>query len=1070
MTILSWVLLAVPAIFVWGRGRKLVPKMGQAAFEELHFQKARHSGLALGIVVGVVLFNDPSYLLLKMGLLLLSVAVADYPYRKKLFGFSQGLVSYLSFALRLTLGLHGHVILLALIPAVAACFEELAATVGASGWGAPAAMVTALLALLAMHGTPWRFKLLVRASVLPPAQLDALGLGILDRAQCRVPEVRHFGPRGGFYFNAHALTSFYRPLVLLSDDLLATLGPGESRAILANSVAHIETATRRQRIAYELGYVLLLVGGLWATLVAGRASLGALSFVGWIWPMVLLLGRGWWATSSQRRQHRSDLRGVELSGDAQVWADAVNKVHAFNYLPRRWTGDDGELSHPSLANRLRVVQEAQPPQTAPHSETPPPPVIDELVVRGVSDRGTVVVLSGDRLHWLEGVSLHAGADPKAAYDLAKVRRSTTYRELVDLRLLAESGGHFWLEAKAADGHRRVRLAPGDVAAVKQRLDAVDQQLLGTASDRAPVASEDRGKSFTLRFNGFLLALLALFQPLTSVVGLAGLMVLALPSRTALALAGSLALISQGVALLRGEGLMALTGDLEVGGPLLNAVCMLLLGMLFLNAAARRYRLRTAEPPWTLWLPILLLTPVAVLSAALGALRFSLPSPRWQLYLWARDIPLVVPVLLASAVALLLLRRLASRLLAVGCLAVAGLVILLGSPVARQVFVDDPMARRGAAFVLDPTPTPLEAVHQMEIDSWAGLVRWSPSGQRLAAQSENLDYGDGNLKAIRSTFWVELGNGGSMPVVADDLAFIDEHRLLLFDGAGEAPRLRTLALHPSVEEPLEIRLPPLIEASFDWLETQRQWQVSGFLADAEGTLVRYRGDLTARPREDLRLELPPETDSNYHLWTLGPRSALLITEEIGSVDLGLGLFMEGLTGSSGFRRLSLVTAAEAVGEPRHLATTSLSCLCLDPPPSMAYGICLLGDGSDTTLWSVDLDSGELAVVGHVPGEAMEASHLASGVVLRLDEHRFLQLDPMTGKGRRLEIQPVEEGAGLDGGADEPAGFLAELLMGSLDGFWSSSLLTLDGGRLALMESSAESSRILLFDLPAEVPAD
>lgn len=1116
MTVLSWVLLAVPAIFVWSRGRKILPQKGEAAFEELHFQKARHGGLALGIVVGVVLFNDPSYLLLKLGFLLLSMAVADYPYRKQLFGFSQGLVPYLWFSLRLALGLHGHVIFLALIPAVAACCEELAATFGASGWALPSAVAMAVLTLLAMHGTPWRFKLLVRAPSLPAAQLDALGLGILERARCRVPEMRHFGPKGGFYFNAHALTSFYRPLVLLSDDLLATLGPGESRAIVANSVAHLEMATPRRRFGYELGFLLLVVVGLVATLAAAQASLGALTFVGWIWPMVLLLGRGWLATSSQRRQHRSDLRGVELSGDAQVWADAVNKVHAFNYLPRRWTGDDGELSHPSLANRLRVVQEAQMSETPPPLPgAAPPKVLDELVVRGVSDRGTVVVLTGDRLHWLEGVSLHAGADPQAAYDLAKVRRTATYRELIDLRLQAERGGHFWLEAKAIDGHRRVRLAANDVAAVKQRLDVIDQQLLGTASDRAPVASEDRSKSFSLRLNGFLMALLALFQPLTSVVSLSGLMVLALPSRTALALAGTLALISQGVALLRGEGLMALAGDLEIGGPLLNAVCMLLLGMLFLNAAARRYRLRTTEPAWSLWLPLVVLAPVAILSAVLGAMRWGLPFPRWQLHLWARDVPLVVPILLASAVALCLLRRLSSRLLAGACLTVASLVMLVGSPLARQMFVDEPLAQRGPAFDLEPSPLQLHAGHELDVDAWVGLVRWSSSGQRLAAQSEMSGYDDegwgydyddeeetteasipshgtgsgddgssatagqalGATTVTESTFWVELGNGGTMAVAADDLVFIDDHRLLLLDRSGEAPRLRTLSLHPTSEAAVEIRLPPLMATSFDWLESEGQWQVSGFAADAEATLVRYRGDLAAMPQEDLRFQLPPDDDNSYVNWTLGPRSALLVLEDIGGDDFGWGLFLQGLMGSSGSRQLSLMTAADPAGEPRHLVTTSLSCHCLEPPPSISDGICLLGDGTDTALWTVDMNSGELQVLGHVEGGFLEAAHLPSGVVLRLDEQRFLQLDPLVGTGRRLEARSADQGSELDGDVDgqsaaddQASGFWAQLLTDQLEGFWTSSLLTLDGGRLALTESSGEQTRIRLFDLPAEVEGE
>ena len=1085
MTIFLWCLLAVPAIFVWVRGRQLLPKKGEAAFADLHFQKAQHTGLAVGVLVGLVLFNAPSTLLLKFGFLLLLLILADYPYRKGLFGLTQGPMSYLVSTVRLSLGLHGHGIFLALIPAVAACFADLASPSAGLIWPLSAAAATALLALLAMHFTPWRFKALVPSTPLPPAALDGLGLGILEKAKCQVPEVRRFGFAGGFYFNSYDLTSFYRPLVLLSDDLLETLGPGESRAVFAIHVAHIETETRRRRLGYELGFLLLVLLGLAATWMAARSSLGIFPHAGWIWPMLLLLGRNGWATSRQQMQHRTDVRGVELSGDPQLWADAIEKVHAFNYLPRRWSGDDSELSHPSLANRLRAVQEAQPQASLP---APPPLPMGDLVVRGVSDRGTVVVFGREGLQWLEGVSLQAGADPRAVYDLAKVRRSATYRELVDLRLQAEMGGNFWLEAEAADGRRRVRLANADVATVKGRLDAVDQQLLGTARHRAPVASEGRSKTSTLRFNGLLVALLAFFQPLTGAVALAGLTVLALPSRTALALAGTLALASQGVALVQGEGLMAADGYLGIGGPLLSAFCMLFMGLHFLNTAVRRYRLKTVEPAWTLWLPFLVMAPVAVVSAALGALRWSLPMPRWQIYLWAREIPMVVPLLLAMAVALLLLRRTSLRLIAVACAVVAGGLAVLGSPLSRHNFVDDPMARQGPAFVLDATPTILEPRHGMDLDAWTGLVRWSPSGQRLAVQSsppqrdeedwdggsemEPADEAELSHSTFSSTFSVELGNGQAMWVVADDVAFIDEQRLLLFETSGERPRLRSLDLSPTLDGSVDIELPPLVEASFRWLEAEQQWQVSGYEAEADDTLVRYRGDLASLPREDLRLVLPTSLDSGYLNWTLGPRSALLIEEDFAYEDMSWVGFLQATGSFGGLRHLSLMTQADTGGEARHLATTTLSCVCLEPPPAVTEGICLLGDGSHMAMWSVDLESGQLRVLGHIESDSefVEGAHLASGVVLRLDDSHFLWLDPKTGRGRRLDIprrdSPGHGGEGDDAEGEEPLGPFAELVSNDFLSFWDTGQVVFGEGHLALVESQGEGSEIRLFELPTQ----
>jgi hypothetical protein len=258
---------------------------------------------------------------------------------------------------------------------------------------------------------------------------------------------------------------------------------------------------------------------------------------------------------------------------------------------------------------------------------------------------------------------------------------------------------------------------------------------------------------------------------------------------------------------------------------------------------------------------------------------------------------------------------------------------------------------------------------------------------------------------------------------------------------------------------------MAEASFRWLEAEQQWQVSGYGAGAEDTLVRYRGDVASSPREALRLELPTDLDTGYLNWTLGPRGALLIEEDFAYEGMSWVGFLQATGSFGGLRHLSLLTVADTGGEARPLATTTLSCVCLEPPPAVTEGICLLGDGDHTALWSVDLDSGQLRVLGHVEidTEFVEGAHLASGVVLRLDDRHLLWLDPQSGRGRRLDI-PEDDAEGENAESEELSGPFAALVQEDLLSFWGAEQVVFGEGHLALVDSQGEGSEIRLFELP------
>ena len=1117
MAALAWILLTVPAVFVFIRGRQLLPRKGEATFPELHFKKAQTSGLVLGGCLGVVLVQAPDFYLLKMGWLLLGVAVADYPYRKALHGFSQGLLPDLSFQIRIAMALHGHLLLLICIPG----FVELwlkaspryglggAGLDGGLGGGALAVAVTvALLSILAMHFVPWRFKWFVRARPLMQPQLDSHFFGIVQGATCRVPEIRHFGPKGGFYLNAHALPSLYRPLVVLSDDLLSTLGPREVGAVFAHELAHLEEATRRRRILDELGFVTLATLGVLAVWGTSRFSPGLLPYLAWAWPMLLILGRNWVATSQQRQEHRSDLRAVELSGDAQTTIDALNKIHLFNYLPRRWSGDDSALSHPSLANRLRAIQEASAPSDSP---PPPPPPVQDVVVRGIEEPSTVVVLGSDRLSWLNGVSMQAGRDPKAAYDLAPQRFTVMYTELADLRLVAK-GQNLWLSARAADGERRLRLSDQDASTVKLHLERIDHLLQGTARENMPVASGDGTKTGHLRLNGFLVALLGLFSTWTWPLFLAGLLVAIAPSTTALAAAGTLAIGSQVVALARGEVSVGL--DLAQNGALLNVLCLTFMGILFFNTAMRRYRVRAQEAGWTLGLPFFVLGPLALLSLLWGLLRFSIPSPHWFLHLWAREMPFLLPAALALAVALCFLRRPWARPAAVGMGLIAGAVALLGSSWARHHVVQDPLAALGPRIQLSDAVVELEPVRSLQQEGWPGLVRWSPSGARLARQifdTEFEDFGadlpedaaeaEYDETEYRETeyhedlfedgfpFVVELGSGQQMRLDAPDLLWLDDDHLLLLSHAGEQTLLSSLSLVPSTEEPMQVTMPRLVMPTVQGSETPGSWHVVGLEKDAsvdvEGedrepqVVLSWRGQWPGGEVERQQLVLPDDP-SAYYEWFMGVDGALLKQQSLEDWSgIPWKMLFLGFFDYLGQRELSWKSMDGLGGRHTVWWSTVLGTECLPAPSPSQPVLCWVDDGRFTSFWTMGSEPSEVQVLGHVDCSLIEVFYNRDGVFVNLDDEEVWHLDLASASGRRYRLATAVgdeiDGSGPDQEGEESAdgeapGFLESFLEDQFEVWYSTNSMTLEGRHVTLTSSvsglDGETVDIELFRLPIE----
>jgi hypothetical protein len=297
-------------------------------------------------------------------------------------------------------------------------------------------------------------RLALRSEPIADPALLARFTALADRCRALRPLFEHVNLRGGAIANAVALASMRRPAVVFSDTLLARLDHDEAAAICAHELAHLEyyDPLRLRRIGAV--NVLLIVTGAALAPAARLAGLSStvIPLVPWLalFMTVLILR----ARDRQRNETASDLRAVELTGDAETLVRALTKLHTFARVPRRLDAQhEQHATHPSLARRIRDIRKA--------AGVGPLPTVDGATFTG-ADRRTVVAFQEDRLNWSEGEA---------------VTHSLSYAHLSELRLHARYAGPPALIAVERSGRRwEMALAAEDVARAQAVLDRVDGRL------------------------------------------------------------------------------------------------------------------------------------------------------------------------------------------------------------------------------------------------------------------------------------------------------------------------------------------------------------------------------------------------------------------------------------------------------------------------------------------------------------------------------------------------------------------------------------------------------------------
>jgi Zn-dependent protease with chaperone function len=377
----------------------------------------------------------------------------------------------------------------------------------------------------------------------PHAALLPRFRAVLERAGARLPvhpTVHRYGAPGGQVVNAAALCSLNRRAVAMSDTLLANLDADEATAIFAHEIAHHEHYTdavlRKRRVA---GFVLALclaaipalqlaTGGRYTIAIDGLFLVAILVFV----------ARG----QAGHRAHETecDLRAVDLAGDADAVIRGLTKIHTLSLVPRRFSQEfERQATHPSLARRIQAIRA--------HAAVVEP-THDEPTVVATTTPGTYVALDDGRSYWFDGAPADAPLDVGVLRDQATSYRALAYRELGELRLVAERPRTL----RAADLAGRswsVGIRDDDVARVQAALDRVDVKLGSPAAE--PKAS---GVTTARTVAAFLLiaSMLAGLWGMTTVVTFIALFV---PSVASLAAMAAMAMGGAALSLASGESAM-----------------------------------------------------------------------------------------------------------------------------------------------------------------------------------------------------------------------------------------------------------------------------------------------------------------------------------------------------------------------------------------------------------------------------------------------------------------------------------------------------------------------------------
>lgn len=969
------VVAAVASLVVWWLGREvLAHREGPLLAERWWRYRIRTAQIGAAATVLVMVLAGRHGLWL-VPALWVGILAARFRCRRQVLAERRSFGQYLAWTLRLMAALGGLPILIAMTPLV----------VAASGVAWPA--VTAVLAAVAaayLLGSRRVVLALLEARPLAPDDAPAVAAAAGDiaaRSTVPAPELYRTDAGGGRWYNALALADNHRVgAVVLSTPLIDAFEPRQLAAVLAHEVSHLEHLTPRRVRRRAVVLALLAVAAL--VLVPVDRMLVELPFwapLAWWWAIVL----GLVVASARHRSHEtaSDLRAVELCGDAEAVASALSLLHQLNLFPRRLEAtEDASQSHPSLARRLQAIRALDSADCNGLQQLPP------MAVRGGRE-GQWVVLEQDRISWLDGVPGGIEATPNALRIAAAAIRSLEYQQLYELRVSLRRGGRSELVAVACSGERTVVTVDGAaVEALQQALDRVDGRL---APPRLPPALAPFARvGAPLRWLAGLTALLSLMLP-AGFVNAAVLLVAALRPRTSSLVAGATAAVGAGALAWLRPGY----AGRPVGPTPLIIVLVMLVGLLLAGAAAARAILEPHGSGRGGRVMALVLTGAAAMvwGWALASTRLGaggLSAYRLHSAVLAIPATLILPACAAVVLVTMPGRRARAAGVTIGVLLAPA--VWLGSSDFRNRFAVDLLISRSApATIAVPA---LERLHVAAVAPNAAAVRIAPNGGGWAVGSyRGFDETTGR---VGYGWRLTTADGRQMDEVSlADLRFAADGRALGLRHPD--PRSHDLAVGVLPDTGWRVDVGELVNAELGADSLQGRWWVTGIRLDGPGErgFIRVAGGVD-------------EAASRRTVWTLdaGRTGALwaALDERVALaalwgddelVDMPAPLWM--FAPLRGTRRV----VAVAEGHVQQLGATSLELRCA---AHTAGAVCVAWDRWQLELWRVTaVDSGiERLPLGSVTGHGfpLAVEPAAGGVTL-----------VVTSQGELLGVAP--DGGGI-----------------------------------------------------------
>ena len=886
----------IPAASTWWFGQTLIALADDPALPERLMAGRGKTVLICAVSLALLFTFGFEHLAWSLPLLIVARMCAAYTIRKALYRDAWSVGGYLSFFIRLIVAGYGFWAALSLMPAVAGL-------AGSRDWIVAGLAAAVLGAWSAAYGRV--FSAIMRGKAVTDPPVQARFDSLVRQCGLRNVVLEQVDMRGGVFANAVALPSITHPLVLMTSTLVERLDADETAAILAHELAHIEQYNPRVlRAMARTTWALIAAGAVLAPLarLTMPQDRGPLSM---LWPAAVVVTLAVRARHRQKRETESDVRAVELTGNADALIRALTKLHAFARIPRRWDTDvEQHASHPSLARRIQAIHQAAGSASAP---------LAGPASFAAADGTRSITFHADRLEFNEPAGSHAMA----------------YGLLMTLRIEARTAAPCLVAVDASRRRWTLALQPADLARAQATLDAVDSRLGTAPSPAGPIVLPRLVAIIAVVISVLggqiavaLVAWLATLEPASSLIGAAG----------AAAIAAAGLVWRDHVASIPPDGLIALA--LLVAG----VVLIVLQAMQREHHITRRARLLTAA--------------LAVAAASGCTLMLASGTDALALHHGAQEWASTAVLLAGLAGALAFSRSVKVRC-AAAALAGAGCgVMFLGSTAFLTRFVDDPFLVETAAIAFEPVAaTPATEV---TVPFTVNRLLLSPDGRYMALAAEN--------REERITIHAGPTGGPFTELDADEAGFVDETRLLLLERRKTSAVLRLIDMDQHNREVWSRQI-PLWSGRLSFSRRSQRWQVLGW--NEAGDLAGVDGRIGVDSVREQAWKTPgTETDE---IEPLAVSNGTLIAVEnrfVGGLPTGaLQLWAAAMMRSTPRSQSELWTIGPQGRRPLTISRLPFDCRkpSLDEPV-----ICAAFDGTQTGFFAIEPGTGRPAAQGSVGG--------------------------------------------------------------------------------------------------------